>query len=256
MAGKESPRRILVTAFVLSIACSLFVSIAAVALAEAQDVNKLFDKQRNIATVSGLSEGVAMTVESLREIFTQIVPRAVDLDSGEILSDFDFENYDERSASRDPELSMKLSRSQDIASIKRREHVSLIYEVLGDAGDIQAVILPIRGYGLWSTLHGFLALEGDGKTILGITFFEHGETAGLGGEVDNPKWKSLWKGKSAYDDQGNIAISVIKGAAAPGANAIDGISGATLTARGVDNMIKFWLGELGFAKYIEKNFRS
>jgi Na+-transporting NADH:ubiquinone oxidoreductase subunit C len=76
---------------------------------------------------------------------------------------------------------------------------------------LNAVILPVRGYGLWGTMKGYLALEPDLKTIIGLEFFDHKETPGLGGEIDNPKWKSIWKGKEVYSDSGDILISVIKG---------------------------------------------
>jgi Na+-transporting NADH:ubiquinone oxidoreductase subunit C len=121
---------------------------------------------------------------------------------------------------------------------------------------VEKLILPIYGKGLWSTLYGFLALEKDLKTVSGITFYQHGETPGLGGEVDNPNWKGKWQGKQAFDDSGDVIIKVIKGAVIPGApdadHQIDGLSGATLTARGVDNLVQFWLGENGYGPYLQQ----
>ena len=67
------------------------------------------------------------------------------------------------------------------------------------------------GAGLYSTLYGFLALQGDGSTIKGLTFYEQGETPGLGGEIVNPKWRAKWQGKQIYDDTGTPKIEVIKG---------------------------------------------
>jgi Na+-transporting NADH:ubiquinone oxidoreductase subunit C len=102
-------------------------------------------------------------------------------------------------------------------------------------------------------LYGFVALESDANTIAGLGFYEHGETPGLGGEVDNPRWKALWEGKRAYRD-GQVAINVAKGAVNPqssGANwQVDGLSGATLTSRGVSNLVQFWLGAEGFQPYL------
>jgi len=116
------------------------------------------------------------------------------------------------------------------------------------------VILPIKGYGLWSTLYGFIALESDLKTVAGIGFYEHTETPGLGGEVDNPKWKASWVGKRAYNSDG-LALEVIKGKvdlARDGADSqIDGLAGATLTTKGVDNLVKYWLGQQGFKPFID-----
>jgi Na+-transporting NADH:ubiquinone oxidoreductase subunit C len=123
-------------------------------------------------------------------------------------------------------------------------------------GSIEKVILPIYGKGLWSTLYGFLALGKDLNTVEGITFYEHGETPGLGGEVDNPNWKALWKGKMAFDDAGTVALTVIKGKVDPSEeNAryqIDGLSGSTLTTRGLDAMVKFWLGDQGYGAFLKQ----
>lgn len=118
------------------------------------------------------------------------------------------------------------------------------------------MILPIKGYGLWSTLYGFIALEGDLNTVAGIGFYEHAETPGLGGEVDNPLWKAKWEGKKVFDDEGKTALKVIKGPVdskrAGSEYQIDGLSGATLTSRGVSQLIQFWLGENGFAPFLTK----
>ena len=120
-------------------------------------------------------------------------------------------------------------------------------------GDIDKIILPIRGYGLWSTLYGFIALESDGNTVAGLGFYEHAETPGLGGEVDNPRWKASWPGKQVYRD-GDVTIGLIKGSVDPAsADAtwqIDGLAGATLTARGVTNLVQFWLGKNGFEPFL------
>ena len=117
------------------------------------------------------------------------------------------------------------------------------------------LVLPIEGYGLWSTLYGFLALDADTKTIRGLTYYQHLETPGLGGEVDNPSWKALWPGRVAFDDTGSPVISVIKGrAGSPQEDPyrVDGLSGATITSRGVTHMLRFWLGEAGFAPYLTR----
>ena len=116
------------------------------------------------------------------------------------------------------------------------------------------VVLPVEGKGLWSTLYGFVALKPDIKTIAGITFYEHGEKPGLGGEVDNPSWKAKWPGKRAFDDNWTPKIMVVKGQAKD-EYGVDGLSGATITSRGVGNLLQFWLGADGFGTYL-KNFRE
>jgi Na+-transporting NADH:ubiquinone oxidoreductase subunit C len=117
------------------------------------------------------------------------------------------------------------------------------------------VVIPVEGKGLWSTLYGFLALDKDVNTIKGLTFYQHAETPGLGGEVDNPKWKALWPGRKAFGDDGQPKIAVIKGQAGPVAEdpyQVDGLSGATITARGVSHLVQFWLGTNGFGPYLKQ----
>ena len=92
------------------------------------------------------------------------------------------------------------------------------------------------------------------NTVRGFGFYDQEETPGLGGEVDNPIWKGRWPGKKVYDAKGDVALHVIKGAVDPAnPNAktqIDGLAGATLTANGVSNLIKFWMGENGFKPFL------
>jgi Na+-transporting NADH:ubiquinone oxidoreductase subunit C len=128
----------------------------------------------------------------------------------------------------------------------------LVYFVKEGDG-FSKVILPVYGSGLWSTIYGFLALDKDLKTVRGFTVYEHGETPGLGGEVENPRWQDTWKGKTAFDDQGQIKLKIIKGKASPGSTTeIDGLSGATLTTRGVNNFIHFWFGTEGYGPFLAK----
>jgi Na+-transporting NADH:ubiquinone oxidoreductase subunit C len=129
----------------------------------------------------------------------------------------------------------------------------IVYIVEGSAG-LEKIILPVKGYGLWSTLYGFVALESDLNTVAGLGFYEHAETPGLGGEIDNPSWKAQWVGKKSYDSNNKQALTVIKGKVnmdrPESIHQIDGLSGATLTSRGVDNLVKFWMGENGFAPFL------
>jgi len=224
------------------------VSSAAVILRPTQEVNKLLDLKANILASAGLlQEGVSIETQ-----FEQISTRVVDLQTGEFTDAVDAATYDQRKASKDPALSMALDPKQDPAKIKRRANYATVYMVEGEQG-IEKIILPIKGYGLWSTLYGFLALEADFETVAGIGFYEHTETPGLGGEVDNPRWKASWVGKQAYN-QGELAITVLKGKAdmsrAGSESQIDGLAGATLTTRGVDNLVRYWLGDEGFRPLI------
>lgn len=249
MSSHDSIGRIIRVAFALCIVCSVVVSTAAVVLKPAQEANKDLDRKRNILAAAGmLEEG-----KTVDELFARIETHYVDLRSGEY-ADSVPAGYEQRAASKDPSLSTDLSEDADIAKIGRRADYAEVYLVRNASGDLDKVILPVHGYGLWSTLYGFIALESDANTIAGLGFYEHGETPGLGGEVDNPRWKSQWPGKQAYRD-GEVEIALAKGSvdsSSPDAKwRVDGLSGATLTSRGVTNLVHFWLGERGFGPYLD-----
>lgn len=238
-------------ALLLCLVCSLLVSTAAVALRPVQEANKLADKRRNILEIAGMMQEGG----DVNELFEQIEPRIVDLTTGEYVEDVDPTEYDQREAAKDPEQSQALSSDEDIASIRRRADKATVY-LVREGDDVKTIILPVHGYGLWSTMYGFMALEGDGETVKGFGFYEQAETPGLGGEVDNPNWKAIWHGKQVYDENGNVALQVIKGSVGPSTpdseHKVDGLAGATLTSRGVSNLVQYWLGEQGFKSFLEQ----
>lgn len=254
MANNDSIGKTFLVAFALCVVCSVVVSTAAVVLKPEQERNKTLDIKRNILAAAGmLEEGV-----SVDEQFAKVETRVVDLSTGKYTTAVDVDSYDQRKAAKDPALSEALTPDQDIAKVSRRENYATVYLVKNDAGQVGRVILPVHGYGLWSTLYGFLALEGDLNTVIGLGFYEHGETPGLGGEVDNPRWKALWKGKKVYKE-GEVTLGLIKGVvdgnAPNAAYEVDGLSGATLTSVGVTNLVHFWLGNQGFGPFI-KNLKA
>lgn len=235
--------------------CSIVVSTSAVALKERQDQNKILDRQKKVLTVAGLlSEGQKVSATEVQKLFEDnIRMRVVDLASGDYDATVDAATYDQRKATKDPAASRRAPANT--AGIQRVPAKALVYhKVAGDS--LELLILPIEGKGLWSTLYGFLALAPDTTTIRGITFYEHGETPGLGGEVDNASWKALWQGRKAYAADGvEPKIEVIKGLAGSPAedpHRVDGLSGATLTCRGVSSLVQFWLSEEGFLPYLQK----
>jgi Na+-transporting NADH:ubiquinone oxidoreductase subunit C len=240
--------------------CSLFVSVAAVKLKPLQVANQKLDKIKNILQVANLADTVEKS-EYMALYQERIRPVLIELSSGQAVDESQFdevlnlETFDIQVFSGLPDYSQALDSETDIAGIRRQPLHMIVYQLLNN-GAVEKLILPIYGKGLWSTLYGFLALEKDLQTVSGITFYQHGETPGLGGEVDNPIWKGKWQGKQAFDDNGDIIIKVIKGAVIPGTpdadHQIDGLSGATLTARGVDNLVQFWLGENGYGPYLQQ----
>jgi len=248
--ARESVNKTVMVAIVLAAVCSLLVSGAAIGLRPLQEANKIRDRKKNILIVAGLYDAKA----SVEESYEQIEQRIVDLATGEYVAEdkLDPANFDQRAAAKDPQMSVSIPAEKDLAGIGRREKYSLVYLVKKD-DKLDQIILPIDGKGLWSTLYGFLAISGDLNTVKGVTFYEHAETPGLGGEIDNPAWKAKWAGKKLYDEKGSLQLHVVKGTAEQSnPHQVDGISGATLTANGVTNQVKYWLGDDGFKKLLER----
>ena len=236
------------------VVCSLLVSTLAVSLKGRQEENAILDRQRNVLMAAGLmTAGQRMARQEIIETFeANFEAVIVDMATGEFVADADPALFNRAAALRDPQQSEPAPENQ--SSIQRVAHQELIYLYKKD-DQIEMLVLPIRGMGLWSTLYGFIALSADGQTVQGLTFYEHGETPGLGGEIDNPNWKARWPGRKVFGDDGEVELTVIKGQAGPPEEdpyRVDGIAGATLTVRGVTNLLHFWLGENGFGPLLDR----
>lgn len=258
--NNESVKRTVIVALALCIVCSVVVSAAAVMLKPLQVKNQKLDIRTSVLRTAGMLKPGESTDE-IEKDFARFQVKLVQLDTGDYVDPKtlglkDAAAFDQRKAAKDPQLSRALSGREDIASIKRQSNIAKVY-VLREGGKLQRVILPIHGYGLWSTLWGFIALKGDVNTVAGLGFYQQAETPGLGGEVDNPKWKALWPGKKIYGDNvDDPLIHLVKGGVDPASpqadHEVDALSGATLTSRGVTNLLQFWLGKEGFAPYLKK----
>jgi Na+-transporting NADH:ubiquinone oxidoreductase subunit C len=249
--SRDSKRNTVFVAVALSLVCSVLVSAAAVYLRPLQERNAERNRQKIILEVAGLlSDG-----GSVDEQFRQVEARVVELDTGAYADDLDPAVFDMRAAARDPGASAAIPDVEDIAGIGRRPNHATVYLVRPD-GELRYIILPVYGYGLWSTMYGFIALQSDGNTIAGLQFYEQAETPGLGAEIDNPKWRALWRGKMVYGDDGAPKIELIRGAVTATDESaryqVDGLAGSTLTSRGVTNLLHYWLGEDGFAPYLRR----
>ncbi|OZC35413.1 Na(+)-translocating NADH-quinone reductase subunit C [Marinobacter vinifirmus] len=258
--AKDTVSRTLMVALVLSIVFSVVVSTAAVLLRPAQIQNQNLDIKTNILSAAGMLEQGA-SAEQIEQTFERFDVRLVDLDTGDFVEPSavgveDPMKYDMYKAASDPAMSTNIPASEDKAGIKRRPNIAKIY-TLSENGDLVRVVLPVHGYGLWSTLYGFVSLEGDLNTIEGLGFYAHAETPGLGGEVDNPRWKQQWVGKELYaDNPTEPQIRLVKGGVSSDTkdreHKIDALSGATLTSRGVEQLVNYWMGERGFAPFLKK----
>ena len=203
-----------------------------------------------------MKDGEKLSREEIAALFdSSIQQKVIDLRTGKPDPAIDPADFDQQEAARDPEKSFEAP--ENASKIRRLPKDALVFDVV-EKGELKALILPVEGYGLWGTLYGYIALAPDARTILGITFYKHKETPGLGGEVDNPRWKARWKGRLAFDERGNPVIGVKKGPAGPPQEDpynVDGLSGATLTSRGVTQLVRFWLGDNGFGPYLD-NYRK
>ena len=249
----DDPGKILAVAITLCLVCSMLVASAAVLLKPQQDRNQALAIRKQIVRVAGYQADDAQQVEAL---FRQHVEaRILNLDTGDFDDSIDPASFDMRAAARNPATSRALAPQEDPAKIKRRPNQVPVY-LVRDGERIKTAILPVYGYGLWSTLYGFLALAGDGRTITGLTFYEHGETPGLGDFIESPAWQAQFRGKLAFDEQGKLRLGVIKGGvdpASPDARyQVDAVAGATLTSRGTNNLLRYWLGDEGFGPFLKR----
>lgn len=139
---------------------------------------------------------------------------------------------------------------------KKAEEDRLIPMYTFKDGDKEFYILSVRGKGLWDAIWGNIALEKDMQTIAGVDFDHKAETPGLGAEIkDNAAWKRQFIGKTITDATGEIrGVAVMKGGAKDDVWQVDGISGATITADGVGEMLK--RGLKYYSPVIEKMKKS
>jgi len=249
--NKETFGKTVVFVFVVCLVCAALVSIAAVGLKPLQTANKLLDKQTKILEASGLLAEAGKDIVGTYN--KRVVAKMINLETGEII-DGDTDMFDERSDSRDVTKSTK--PKNDIAGLSRRADRAVIYLVKSEQGQLDTVVLPIVGGGLWDLMYGFVGLATDLNSVKSVVYSDLKETPGLGAEVLNPNWKALWPGKKMFDEQNNIAIKLVKGGAKKGdIHGVDGLSGATLTSDGVQRTIHFWLGDEGYGPFITK-FRN
>lgn len=242
--GNENLKTILV-AGLLCFVCSILVSSTAVSLRAQQDKNADLDMKKNILMAAGLLEAGGDVEEAFRQVDTLVV----DLETGLVSEDIDQKTYNQQAAAKDPARSVKIPSNIDIAGLSRRAKYAKVY-VTKDNGMISGVILPIVSKGLWSTMYGFIALDSDTTTVKGFAYYSQGETPGLGGEVDNPNWKSQWVGKQIFGSNGDVQFHLSKTSSANDSHAVDALSGATITSNGVSNSIKYWFGSHGYEKFL------
>ncbi len=256
--AKDSAAHTLLVAFLLCVVCSVLVSAAAVTMKPRQVMNQEMDIRTNLLRVAGLIPAAGKVDHAAIEAaYKKITPVVIDLATGK-RAEIDPAAYDPEAAAKDPATIYRIPAGKDLARIRTRSRYALVY-LVREGGRVSQIVLRIHGKGLYSTLYGFLALAADTRTVKGLAFYSQGETPGLGGEVDNPRWKAKWPGKTVYDDNWQPNIRLVKGGVppnSPGAgHEVDALSGASMTSRGVQNLLLYWLGEDGYGPFL-KYFRE
>lgn len=249
----ESPYKPFYSVLILAFFCSALVAGAVVGLQPKQEANRQLDRKKNILAAAGLYR----QDQPIDQLFAAIETKIIELATGAYVPEdrLSPKNYNQLKAALSADMGNSLAAKEDLARIRRLEKYSLVY-LVKKGETVEQFILPVRGKGLWSTMFAYVAVDADLQTVRGVAFYEHGETPGLGGEVENSRWQGLWQGKKIYTETGDIGLQVVKGKAAEAGNAaayeIDGLSGATLTSQGVDHLLKFWFGDNGFKPFFQK----
>lgn len=248
LARPNSDRlKTMVVAALVALSCGLAVSAAAVTLRPLIQLNVEAERQ---AAMIGMLAGLPGMGEILAEAGTGAIDvMLVDLRTGLPAADIDPLAYDPVAAAADPELTTALSRADDLAGIGRRENLAPVYLLRRD-GQLLLLVLPVRATGYQSTIRAYLALEGDLNTVAALTVYDQGETPGLGGRIADPAWQAGWTGKQVALD-GEIVIEVVRGDAS-GPFEVAGVSGASVTGYAMTDMIRFWLGPLGYGPFLER----
>ena len=214
---------------------SELITLSFLLLRDRQLENIALDKKKNIlSSVGMIQKKKTYSRQDILKLYDENIKSRVIRLSGDYVEDRIADNLDPR---------------------KDKGLLPLYY--VEKAGAITAYILPISGKGLWSTIYGYLALESDTITVKGITFYQHGETPGLGGEIEKEWFTNNYVGKKILSKNRQfVSVQVVRGkvkgkiAEDKMAHYVDGISGATMTTRGLNHFLKENL--LSYEPYFNK----
>ena len=222
----ESNQYTFMFAFAVCVTCSLALSVVSEGLKERKALNTALDIKKNILKAVHLETPVSPKAQAkeVTALYDEKIEGKVINGKGEVIEE-------------------KLPED-----IRDGEALYPLY-IYKEEGQIRAYCFPIVGKGLWSTIYGYLALEPDAETVRGITFYQHGETPGLGAEIEKDWFQDNFRGKKIWDVRTNrlVPIKLTKGKVenvVPQERRpfyVDGISGATMTSKGVTDMIDKWL---------------
>lgn len=242
----DDPVKTVFITLAVAIVGSVLVAGTAVYLKPLQIVAKEKERRSHIEAIIRLLPGAA-------DLY-RVEAHVVDLKSGKYVPSVNPGQFDQRRATRDPGQRTDVPAKLDIAGLKMRSRFAVVYLVKRDELT-KLVILPVRGRGYGAMIYGYLGLAGDLNTVVGLTFYEHGETPGLGALIDSPDWKAKWRGKKVGDGA-VVMLGVGPGRVKPNSREaryrVDAITGATWTGQGVNNLLHYWLGEHGFRPFLRR----
>jgi len=224
---RESNTYTFIFAFVVCMVCSFCIAFVSEGLREKKEINVLLDIKKNILKAVDLKVplGPKTSKNAILDIYKQKIAELVIDNQGNVIKD------------KTPDEILEGEEAYPLYLYKEK-------------GEVIAYSFPIVGKGLWSTIYGYLALEADGIFIRGITFYKHGETPGLGAEIEKQWFQDNFKGKSIWDVQTGKLVPpiLLKGKVADLIQDetrrkyyVDGITGATMTSKGVTQMLDKWL---------------
>ncbi len=251
MSERESVARTLGVAAGVAIFCSLFVSSAVLWLRPIQLAYASIERNRAVVEAAGLVElGAELDEREIVDRFLELETRIVDLETGMFSDSISPTTYDLRAAINDPDQTRPIPDDSNIANLGRRPIYMPVY-LLRDGANIEQIVLPIYGQGMWAVIHGFISIGADFTTIAGVSFYEHGETPGIGDRFLEPEWLTQWQGRRVYDENQRLVFRIGDDGASPMASgSIDAITGATVTVSAIEDLVQYWLGDDGFGPFL------
>lgn len=251
----ESPLKAIIVVTATALVCSILVTVAAVTLQPMQRAYQDLERNRILVRISGVRDAVdEMSDREVIAAFQNLDARLVDLDRGVFDETYNPYTFDTRKAATNPRFSVVIPADQDVAGLGQRSSLVRVY-LVQDGVDLQRIILPVYGPGMWSTLYGFIVIESDLNTIADMAIYEQGETPGIGDRILRPDWQARWQGRKLYDEQNILRFRIASGAVnsdSPEAvYQVDGLAGATVTVNGLMNLMRYWFGPHGFATFLK-----
>ena len=234
---RQSNTYIVLYSAAITVVCGGLLAFAAVSLKDKQDANIAMEQKKNIlSSVLTLKEEDNIDSIYLKKVRGFVI-------------DFDG-NVKEGLKPEQVKVAVEYKKAP-------KERLLPVYEFRNDSNKVEYAVMPVYGYGLWNNIWGFVAVKSDFNTVQGVKFQHAGETPGLGARIESEEIQERFKGKSIFENGSLTSIVIQKGEGndySANAHKVDGMSGATLTGKGVNNMLKDYLA--CYEKYLKKNVEA